>query len=50
VGKIADGVIVGSRLVRAVSEADGPAEAATAVGEFIRDARDAMAGAGGPVG
>jgi tryptophan synthase alpha chain len=50
VGKIADGVIVGSRLVRAVSEADGPAEAAAAVGEFIRDARNAMASAGGPVG
>src|SRR5215204_1357017 len=50
VGRIADGVIVGSRLVRAVAEADGPAGATTAVGEFIHDARDAMANAGGPVG
>jgi tryptophan synthase alpha chain len=50
VGKIADGVIVGSRLVRAVSEADGPAEAAAAAAEFIREAREAMARAGGPVG
>jgi tryptophan synthase alpha chain len=49
VGRIADGVIVGSRLVRAVAEADGPA-GASAAGEFIHDARDAMANAGGPVG
>jgi tryptophan synthase alpha chain len=50
VGRLADGVIVGSRLVRAVAEADGPAASAAAVGEFIRRARDAMAEAGGPVG
>jgi len=50
VGAIADGVIVGSRLVRAVAESDGPGGAAEAVGEFIRDARQAMASAGGPVG
>jgi tryptophan synthase alpha chain len=50
VGRVADGVIVGSRLVRAVAEADGAAGAATAVGEFIRDARAAMTEAGGPVG
>jgi tryptophan synthase alpha chain len=50
VGRVADGVIVGSRLVRAVDEADGPAGAAAAVGEFIRDARGAMANAGGPLG
>lgn len=49
VGRIADGVIVGSRLVRAVAEADGPAGASTATGEFIRDARGAMANAGGPI-
>src|SRR3954447_1019763 len=49
VGRIADGVIVGSRLVRAVAEADGAAGAAAAVGEFIRGARDAMAKADGPV-
>ncbi len=50
VGTIADGVIVGSRLVRAVAESDGPAAAAAAVGEFMRTARDAMTRAGGPVG
>jgi tryptophan synthase alpha chain len=50
VGRAADGVIVGSRMVRAVAEADGAAGAAAAVGEFIRDARAAMAEAGGPVG
>jgi tryptophan synthase alpha chain len=42
VGRIADGVIVGSRLVRTVAESDGPTEAASAVGEFISDAREAM--------
>jgi tryptophan synthase alpha chain len=42
VGAVADGVIVGSRLVRAVAEvADGNA-ASEAVGAFIRDAREAM--------
>lgn len=50
VGRIADGVIVGTRLVRAVAEADGPADSGAAVSEFIRAAREAMAGAGGPVG
>jgi tryptophan synthase alpha chain len=50
VGGIADGVIVGTRLVRAVAEADGPAAAAAAVSEFIRAAREAMTSAGGPVG
>jgi tryptophan synthase alpha chain len=43
VGRIADGVIVGSRLVRAVSEAADEAAAAEAVGSFIREARAAMA-------
>ncbi len=42
VGGVADGVIVGSRLVREVAEAQGPDEAAAAVGSFIRAARDAM--------
>jgi tryptophan synthase alpha chain len=42
VGAIADGVIVGSRLVRAVAESAGSAAAAAAVGEFIRNAREAM--------
>jgi tryptophan synthase alpha chain len=49
VGTIADGVIVGSRLVRAVAESGDPAAAAAAVGEFIRTARDVMTRAGGPV-
>jgi tryptophan synthase alpha chain len=43
VGKIADGVIVGSRLVRAAGEADDAAAAAGAVGEFLRDSRTALA-------
>jgi tryptophan synthase alpha chain len=44
VGKIADGVIVGSRLVRAAAEAGGPAEAADAVAGFLSEARVALAG------
>jgi tryptophan synthase alpha chain len=43
VGRAADGVIVGSRLVRAVEEADGPQRAAVAVGDFIGAARVALA-------
>ena len=46
VGRIADGVIVGSRLVRAAGEASDPAGAAAAVSEFIRAAREAMMTAG----
>jgi len=42
VGRIADGVIVGSRLVRAVAEADGAGAAVEAVSEFIRAAREAI--------
>jgi tryptophan synthase alpha chain len=42
VARIADGVIVGSRLVRAAGEAGDAAAAAGAVGEFIREARAAM--------
>lgn len=42
VGRIADGVIVGSRLVRAVAEADGPEGAVRSVSEFIGAARAAM--------
>jgi tryptophan synthase alpha chain len=42
VGAMADGVIVGSRLVRAVSEAPGPEAAAAAVRDFIGAARAAM--------
>ena len=42
VGKIADGVIVGSRLVRAAGEAGSPAAAASAVGAFLRESRQAQ--------
>ncbi len=50
VGRIADGVIIGTRLVRAAAEADGPADSAAAVSEFIRAAREAMASGGASVG
>jgi len=43
VGEIADGVIVGSRLVRAVGEAGSAQSAAQAVGEFLRDSLVALA-------
>jgi len=42
VGRIADGVIVGSRLVRAVADAPDASAAVAAVTEFLRDARAAM--------
>jgi len=42
VGQVADGVIVGSRLVRAAGEADGPEAAAEAVSSFLREARVAL--------
>jgi len=45
VGRVADGVIVGSRLVRAAGEAGSPAAAADAVASFLREARAALAGA-----
>jgi tryptophan synthase alpha chain len=44
VGEVADGVIIGSRLVRAAGEADGAEAAAEAVGSFLREARAALAG------
>jgi tryptophan synthase alpha chain len=44
VGEEADGVIIGSRLVRAVAEAESAAAAAGAVGEFLRETRVALAG------
>jgi tryptophan synthase alpha chain len=44
VGKIADGVIIGSRLVRAAAEAGGPDAAADAVAGFLSEARVALAG------
>ena len=43
VGAVADGVIVGSRLVRAVAEAAGPEDAADAVAAFLSEARLALA-------
>ena len=42
VGAVADGVIVGSRLVREVAEAGGASGAVEAVGGFIKAARQAM--------
>lgn len=42
VGRVADGVIVGSRLVRAAGEAGGPEAAAEAVGSFLRETRIAL--------
>jgi tryptophan synthase alpha chain len=44
VGRVADGVIVGSRLVRAAGEAGGPNAAAESVAGFLRDSRTALAG------
>lgn len=43
VGAVADGAIVGSRLVRAAGEAGSPAAAAEAVGGFLAEARSALA-------
>jgi tryptophan synthase alpha chain len=43
VGEMADGVIIGSRLVRAVAEADGREAAVEAVGAFLRETRAALA-------
>jgi tryptophan synthase alpha chain len=50
VGAAADGVIVGTRLVRAVAESDAPEDAARSVTGFIARAREAMASAGHSVG
>jgi tryptophan synthase alpha chain len=44
VGRIADGVIVGSRLVRAAGEGGSPEGAAAAVGGFLSETRVALAG------
>ncbi len=43
-GRIADGVIVGSRLVRAAGEGGSPRGAADAVGAFLSETRVALAG------
>ena len=47
VGAVADGVIIGTRLVRMVDEASGPAEAAKAVATFIGECRQRMSESGG---
>jgi tryptophan synthase alpha chain len=44
VGKVADGVIIGSRLVRAASEGSTPSESADRVAGFLAEARVALAG------
>ena len=44
VGEIADGVIIGTRLVRAVAEADGSEAAADAVAELLAAVRSALGG------
>jgi tryptophan synthase alpha chain len=44
VGKIADGVIIGSRLVRSAGEGPTPAESADAVAAFLAETRVALAG------
>ncbi len=44
VGEIADGVIIGSRLVRAAGEAGSSEAAAEAVAAFLRETRVALAG------
>jgi tryptophan synthase alpha chain len=44
VGRIADGVIIGSRLVRAVGEGGSPRGAADAVAGFLSETRVALAG------
>ncbi len=45
VGRIADGVIIGSRLVRLVADAGGREAAATAARDFLVQTREALAGA-----
>jgi tryptophan synthase alpha chain len=42
VGAVADGVIIGSRLVRLAGEAGGAGEAAAAVASFIEECRTSM--------
>jgi tryptophan synthase alpha chain len=44
VGRIADGVIIGSRLVRAVGEGETPQGAADAVASFLSETRVVLAG------
>lgn len=44
VGQVADGVIIGTRLVRTVADAAGTEAAVSAVAEFLRATRGALAG------
>jgi tryptophan synthase alpha chain len=44
VGAVADGVIIGSRLVRAAGDAESREAAVAAVGDFLRQTRAALAG------
>ena len=44
IGGVADGVIIGSRMVRAAGEGANPAESADAVAEFLAETRVALAG------
>jgi tryptophan synthase alpha chain len=44
VGRVADGVIIGTRLVRAVGDAADRDSAVSAVTAFLRDTRGALAG------
>jgi tryptophan synthase alpha chain len=44
VGEMADGVIIGSRLVRAVAEAEDAASATQEIADFLRATREALAG------
>jgi tryptophan synthase alpha chain len=44
IGEIADGVIIGTRLVRAVADAAGRDAAVAAVTDFLRETRDALSG------
>jgi tryptophan synthase alpha chain len=48
VGEIADGVIIGSRLVRAAAEGGSPQGAADAVAAFLGETRDALAAGRSP--
>ncbi len=48
VGAVADGVIIGSRLVREVAEAGDARDAAAAVRDFLAAARRELQGAGAP--
>jgi tryptophan synthase alpha chain len=44
VAKLADGVIIGTRLVRAVADAEESGAAVAAVGDFLRATRDSFSG------